>query len=396
MENESFGQYARRLRLARGLGLREAARLMGVSGAYLSQVEQDEVPPSLRLIAAMARVYQHRLEDIQSVAQQAGISQRTPTAPKQNMEELRSLYRVGGMFTAEEVKSMIRDALRSSGLSDEEIERELSKLSADLPRIRNRGRDALFAAEIKPRCLSKKAIALAADRILEKNGCGQGNYKAPTPIELLVEQEDGVSYIIAPLPSTDGDPVVLGRTRWNCGLREITINKDLADSNKESDVHRFRFTLGHEFFHAIEHLQLPTGRSGHLHRSAQEFVGFVDRAAPYRRSAAERAVNHWVEKSRVRGLDTPEDWREWQANTFASAVLMPEWAVRESFVSRFDAESICVPEDKNTRELALEAAGELISGRKMYLQSIAQVFGVSRQAMAIRLLDLGLVREVTG
>jgi transcriptional regulator with XRE-family HTH domain/Zn-dependent peptidase ImmA (M78 family) len=396
MGNESFGQYAKRLRMSKGLGLREAARLMGLSAAYLSQVEKDDVPGSPRLMAAMARVYQHPLADIQSVAQQAGISPRTPTAAKQSMEELRSLYRVGGMFTSEEVESMIRHALQSRGVSDEEIETELSRLRADLPRIRKQGRDALFAAEIKPRVLSKKAIGQAANQILQKNGLGPGTYQAPTPIELLVDNEEGVSYIIAQLPSTNGDPVVLGRTRWNDGLREITINKDLADSNRESDMHRFRFTLGHEFFHAIEHLQLPSaGGGGQLRRSVLE-IGFVDRAVPYRQSAAERAVHHWVKTDKSRGLNTPEDWREWQANTFASAILMPGWAVTDFFTNRFEAECICFPAGENAREAALAVASEVVSGLKIYAQSISQVFGVSRQAMAIRLLELGLVREVTG
>jgi transcriptional regulator with XRE-family HTH domain/Zn-dependent peptidase ImmA (M78 family) len=396
MSDESFGQYAKRIRLEKGLGLREAARAMGVSAAYLSQVEQDGASASIRVITAMARVYQQPGEDIHQKAVEGGISPRRGAAPKQTMEELRSLYRMGGTFTADEVTSMIRNALRASGLSEEEIERQLCKLSADLPRIRNGGRDALFAAEIKPRFLSKDAIAQAANGILEKNGLGQGSYLPPTPIELLVDREEGISYIIAPLPSTDGDPVVLGRTRWNGGLREITINKDLADSDKESDVHRFRFTLGHEFFHAIEHLQLPTGRSGHLHRSVPLDVELVERAVRYRRSPAERAVNHWVKKQKARGLDTPEDWREWQANRFASAILMPGWSLTEIFSERFDAEFICVPEGENARQLALEVAGELVSGGKMRCQSIAQAFAVSRQAMAIRLLDLGLVREVTG
>jgi Zn-dependent peptidase ImmA (M78 family)/transcriptional regulator with XRE-family HTH domain len=394
MTIESFGQYARRLRLANKLGLREAARLMPVSAAYLSQVEKDDVPPSLRLMAAMARLYQHPLDDIQSVAQQAGISPRVPTVAKQSMEELRSLYRVGGMFTSEEVESMIRHALRSRGISEEEIETELARLRADLPRVR-KNRDGLFAAEIKPRVLSKKAIAATADQILKKNGFVDGTYKPPTAIELMVENEEGVSYLIAQLPSTNGDPVVLGRSRWNGNTREITINTDLADSNRESDLHRFRFTLGHEFFHAIEHLRLPSA-GGHLHREISYEIGFVERATAYRRSPAERAVNRWVSTERSRGLNTAEDWREWQANCFASAILMPEWALKTSFADRFEAEWICFQSGENGREVALRVAGDISAHGRLQAQSIAQIFAVSRQAMAIRLLELGLVREVTG
>lgn len=394
MPEESFGQYARRLRLAKTLGLREAARLMGVSAAYLSQVENDDVPASLRLIPAMARVYQHSLRDIQSMAQDTGVSPKAPTPAKQSMEELRSLYRVGGMFTSEEVESMIKLALRGRGISEEDIETELARLRADLPRVR-KNRDGLFAAEIKPRVLSKKAIANIADQVLKKNGFVVGTYTPPTAIELLVEKEPGVSYLIAQLPSTNGDPVVLGRSRWNGNLREITINTDLADSDKESDLYRFRFTLGHEFFHVIEHLQLPSA-GGNLHRTIPREVEFVDRAAAYRRSPAERAVNRWASKEGSRGLATAEDWREWQANSFASAILMPEWALKASFAERFDAECICYESGENEREAALRIAGDLFAGGRLQARSIAQTFAVSRQAMAIRLLELKLVREVSG
>ena len=50
---------------------------------------------------------------------------------------------------------------------------------------------------------------------------------------------------------------------------------------------------------------------------------------------------------------------------------------------------------KNPRDFALDLAGEFLLAGTVYAQSLAELFDVSRQAMAIRLLDLGLVREVT-
>jgi len=48
---------------------------------------------------------------------------------------------------------------------------------------------------------------------------------------------------------------VLGLTGWDeGGNRQIVINSVLADRQWESEEHRFNFTLGHELFHAIEHL----------------------------------------------------------------------------------------------------------------------------------------------
>lgn len=43
--NNSFGKILRHLRLDAGVGLRELANLIGKSPGYLSDVEQDRVPP---------------------------------------------------------------------------------------------------------------------------------------------------------------------------------------------------------------------------------------------------------------------------------------------------------------------------------------------------------------
>ena len=42
---ESFGEYVRRRRLEKEIGLREMAKMIGVSPTYQSKVERDEIPP---------------------------------------------------------------------------------------------------------------------------------------------------------------------------------------------------------------------------------------------------------------------------------------------------------------------------------------------------------------
>jgi transcriptional regulator with XRE-family HTH domain/Zn-dependent peptidase ImmA (M78 family) len=388
-----FGDFARKVRLSKKIGLRQAARKMGVSPAYLSQVERNVDPPSLRLLAAMSQLYDRSEEELRRMADRAPVESRENRETPRSFEQLRALYRMDAMFTPAEVEDMIRHFLKKRGMTEAEIERDLARLRAELPRLHKSGREGLFAADIKPRFLSKHAIAKIAYRILEKNGIGEGNYKPPTPVELLVEEE-GLAYVIDVLPSKDGDPIVLGRTRWNDGRAEVTINADLAASDRECDGCRFRFTLCHEFFHAIEHLPLAESNAGQLARTAVESVSFIDRAANRFRSRAERAVERWATREKAHGLSTREDWREWQANAFAAALLMPEWAVKHYFNLRLGAESTPSYENKNCRETALEIAGERVFGTKIYSKSLAQKFEVSRQAMAIRLLDLSLVQEV--
>ena len=91
---------------------------------------------------------------------------------------------------------------------------------------------------------------------------------------------------------------------------------------------------------------------------------------------------------------TQEDWREWQSNYFSAALLAPEWAVVPELERRIGEGIIEVKEGENPRDVALSVAGEneFESGRRK--ESLAELFAVSRQAMAVRLLGLGLVKEV--
>ena len=44
-EKEKFGEFVRRERKAKEIGLREMAKMIGVSPTYLSKIERDEFPP---------------------------------------------------------------------------------------------------------------------------------------------------------------------------------------------------------------------------------------------------------------------------------------------------------------------------------------------------------------
>ena len=54
---EKFGEFVRRERQAKEIGLREMAKMIGVSPTYLSKIERDEFPPpaedKVRKIAAI-------------------------------------------------------------------------------------------------------------------------------------------------------------------------------------------------------------------------------------------------------------------------------------------------------------------------------------------------------
>ena len=57
-EHSTFGDHIRAERDRAELGLREAARTLGISPSYLSRLEADEFkPPSGNLLLRMAQVY---------------------------------------------------------------------------------------------------------------------------------------------------------------------------------------------------------------------------------------------------------------------------------------------------------------------------------------------------
>jgi transcriptional regulator with XRE-family HTH domain len=57
MSGERFGAFVRRRREEKEIGLREMAKMIGVSPTYVSKVERDELPPpaedKVKLIAAI-------------------------------------------------------------------------------------------------------------------------------------------------------------------------------------------------------------------------------------------------------------------------------------------------------------------------------------------------------
>ncbi len=399
-KSESFGSFLRAARIKAGLGLRQVARKIGISAAHLSRVENNLIDPSGELMANMARLYQIGMEELTRRASKPRASAAAHGHTVQASPELRALYRLGTQLEAADIEDLIRKMLRERGVTESEIERQLASLKSELPRVAKSVRDGLFAAEAKPRFLTKKRITDMAYQKLYGSGLTEENYQPPTPVELLVENETGVLYRIEKLKCDKrGNPLVLGLTGWDeNGDRQIVINSLLADSRRESDEHRFNFTLGHELFHAVEHLpRVPRDAVAPLARIQVADAVFVDLDSAKLRSPAEKAVKSWAKNGAgPRDLVTDEDWREWQANVFASALLMPHWAVAAEFQVRLDDEEMVVDASRNPREAALDVAGEEFFGEKFHRHSLAELFGVSRQAMAIRLLELGLVKEAKG
>jgi Zn-dependent peptidase ImmA (M78 family) len=376
-----LGTYLRNLRAHYKFGLREAAGALRVDAGHLSKLERNiGVPPGGELILKLARFYSVPVEELLRRARTRTAD--TVAADKDIAREIAAFYRLAAGRTKKERLQMLLGALDHLKLSPEEKARWTSELNAlaeggpELLRLANE-RSSLYSARHAPRRLRAETIEDQAERILAKVFGRLEAYRPPTPIDRLVEHGDdhiAIEVITADDPRgallDDGSPAVLGMTRFgNDGQPTIAIHEYLFDSADPTTRRRANFTLGHEFYHAIEHLP----RMRDLTASAVLNRTHVCSA---RRSS--------------RSLATPEDWREWQANSFAAAILMPADAVRDLFRQAFGKGAIEVSSD-DLDEYARQAALRPVFRDGDTVLSLADLFDVNPRSMGIRLKTLGLI-----
>lgn len=158
-----------------------------------------------------------------------------------------------------------------------------------------------------------------------------------------------------------------GIKRINAKANTVIIDNSLLE---QSQRNRYRFTMAHEAGHATLH-QLYFTRQMNDMASAARLGSY---ASEIRRCVKCRAVDVNV-KSRL--LETDDDWMEWQANAFASAILLPKsmvFKVTEDCKRRYP--TFC---DK--------------PASTVYEQYIAGIFDVSREAARCRLNQLGIYTD---
>ncbi len=140
----------------------------------------------------------------------------------------------------------------------------------------------------------------------------------------------------------------------------------------KASPHARRFTLAHELGHAVLHPEING-----LHRDRASDGSSMSRAGPER-----------------------------DADVFATLFLMPEKLVRAQFRSLFQIDRFAFTEEAVVAlggervvgplaDLGLRAASRLLAGAVRYngrdLTSLAELFQVSRETMAIRLEELDLI-----
>ena len=112
MSGERFGEFVRRKREAKEIGLREMAKMIGVSPTYISKVERDEFPPpaedKVRLIAEVIGC------DVDELLARAGkVASDLSDIIKRNPVEVAALLRTAKGLSADELTRLAREAQKA-------------------------------------------------------------------------------------------------------------------------------------------------------------------------------------------------------------------------------------------------------------------------------------------
>ena len=175
---EKFGAFVRREREAKEIGLREMAKMIGVSPTYLSKVERDEfAPPAEDKVKAIAKIIGCDADEL--LARAGRVSHRHlghHQAPPGG---------TGG--AAADHEGLDGRGHRPAGPASAEGEGQVTRLNATVSTMQMRidDHDAEESCLTSTRSRSKRDAAGAAGRIRAGAGC---KGRRPIPIEDIIEK----------------------------------------------------------------------------------------------------------------------------------------------------------------------------------------------------------------
>ena len=116
--NIKFGAFVRKEREEREIGLREMAKIIGVSPTYISKVERDEFPPPAEdKVRKIAEIFEIDVDELLALA--GKVSTDLSEIIRENPRELAALLRTTKGMTKDDVENLAREAEKSKdGVSD--------------------------------------------------------------------------------------------------------------------------------------------------------------------------------------------------------------------------------------------------------------------------------------
>jgi transcriptional regulator with XRE-family HTH domain len=109
---EKFGPFIRRQREGKEIGLREMAKLIGISPTYLSKVERAEFPPPAEdKVKAIAKVIECDADNLLALA--GKVSSDVSDIIRRHPVEIAALLRTTKGLTADDILQLTRQALKA-------------------------------------------------------------------------------------------------------------------------------------------------------------------------------------------------------------------------------------------------------------------------------------------
>jgi transcriptional regulator with XRE-family HTH domain len=110
--SEKIGAFIRREREGKEIGLREMAKMIGVSPTYLSKIERDEFPPPAEdKVRAIAKIIRWDADDL--LARAGRVSSDITDIIKRHPVELTLLLRTTKGLTATEITLLVQKAQKA-------------------------------------------------------------------------------------------------------------------------------------------------------------------------------------------------------------------------------------------------------------------------------------------
>ncbi len=237
--------------------------------------------------------------------------------------------------------------------------------------------------------LSKKEIDDYAEVLLHDFKPELLRNPGPTPVENFIEIYLDLTVDYKKL-STDGN--TLGMIAFNSGYVEVFdeennkemieveagtvfIDSDLIDDTYQQG--RCRFTFAHEPGHWLFHR--------HMYSTAKNQMSLFEVEPGAQKVCHKCLKKHVGYISKRDYFSTDEDWQEWQADYFASSLLMPKKTFK--LVTEDCLSKLCL----SVNDLHNKSVTELFFPVRQMIVTLSQIFDVSNQAAALRLYKLGYI-----
>jgi len=211
--------------------------------------------------------------------------------------------------------------------------------------------------------LETNEIELKAEEVVRYYDPAILDTPSSTPVQGIVEKlvmEFGLGFY----PNVD-----LGVTKLGSKILGKTIIKPLSIyvDQSLSDTDRFPFTLAHELGHTVFHRGVDIKKSGY---EGQELTD---------------EEHDFITGKKL--LKTDRDWIEWQANRFASALLMPRTSVSSLVVECQQILGIT----RNVGQIILTEGGYSMRDYLSIQNQVKNIFEVNATNAEFRLKDLGIL-----